>query len=151
MRHRSAVPPPAHDRTALANPGVVSFPNQHPAVDIALLLICPDACRLTTVVSFRFAAASVRVNDGAAKSPKMNVLSVRRMLREAVVFWKHKSTLALEVAIKHPSCPVLHRELIELTPGSASPIQEMELDVVPKRLISGLPFERNTLLRRVMV
>ena len=92
-----------HVRTALANPGVVSFPNQHPAVDIALLLICPDACRLTTVVSFRFASESERVNDGAAKSPKMKVLPVSRMLREAVVFWKHKSALARDVAIKQPS------------------------------------------------
>ena len=103
MKHRSPVPPPAHVRIALANPDVVSFPNQHPAVDIALLLICPDACRLTAVVSFRLAAVSERVRDGAAKFPKMNVLPSRRILREAVVFWKHTSALALDVATKQPS------------------------------------------------
>ena len=134
----------------MANPDVDSFPNQHPAMDVALLLICPDACRLTTFVSFRFASESDRVIDGAARFPKIKALPARRMLRVALVFWKHKSTLALDVEIKHPSWPLLHLELMELIPGNASPLQLILEDVVPSRFTSGLPFERNTLLRRVI-
>ena len=96
-----------------------------------------------TVVSLRILAAmSESVMDGEARSPKIMVVPVSRMFRESLEFWRHKSTLALDVESKQPSCPVLHRELIELTPGSASPAQLIEEDAVPSRLISGLPFER---------
>ena len=66
-----------------------------------------------TVVFLRIdTAVSSRVKAGDAKSPKLIALPVSRMLREAAEFCKHKSTLARDVDIRHPFCPVLHRELI---------------------------------------
>ena len=73
-------------RTALATPPVDSLPRCTPAADNTLLLIAPDACRLFTVVSFKFAAVSERVKAGDAKSPKIIVLAVSRMLRAADEF-----------------------------------------------------------------
>ena len=58
-----------------------------PTAVSALLLICPDACKLFTVVSLRiFTAVSERVKAGDAKSPKIIVLAASRMLREADEF-----------------------------------------------------------------
>ena len=96
-----------------------------------------------TVVFLRIdTAVSERVSAGGATSPELMLLPLSRMFREALLFWKHRSTLALDVESRRPSCPVLHRELMELTPGNASPAQLIEEDVVPSRLMSGLPFER---------
>ena len=98
---------------------------------------------LLTVVFTRIdTAVSERVKAGDVTSPKDIVDPVSLMLREAVVFWRHKSTFARDVETKHPSCPVRQRELIALTPGNASPTQLMEEDVVPSSEISGLPCER---------